>query len=622
MATPPSYYRLPWVRAAGLILFACLLYANTLGHDYALDDAIVITDNTVVQRGAAGIGDLFTHDTFYGFFGEQDREALVAGGRYRPLTPALFALEREVADGPWLHHLLNVCWYAVLTVVVWLLLRRLGFSATTALLLAALFAAHPLHTEAVANIKGRDEIVALLACLLATYWLYGGATRGGVVPLAFGAVALFIGCLAKENAITFVAVVPVLLYVGEKRLLPGLVAVTVAAGAFLLLRTLVIGLSLGDPPTELMNNPFLRYTSEGVPVALGFFERLPTVLHTLLLYLKLCVWPTGLVHDYYPGAIELKGWGSPTVMVSLLLHAGLLGWSATQLRGRYRWVAAGVLVYLLTLSIVSNLFFSVGTFMSERFAFMPSFGLVLALAGATRLATGYRRRVQYGLVAVIAIFSVLTVVRNPVWKDNYTLFLADLPRQPDSAKLRNAAAGVRLDRYQDLDEAARVGREELLLDARRDLDRALTIHPGYRNAYLLRGNAQLLLGAYDEAIADYESAISLGDTDGTITGNLVIALQRAGRAAGEERQDVTAAIGYLERADALRPGDYETLRLLGVASGVSGRIDRALDYLERALALQPDNAGALRNYATALQRAGRTAEARAYLDRAEATGLR
>ncbi|NJB87652.1 cytochrome c-type biogenesis protein CcmH/NrfG [Lewinella marina] len=597
------WYRRPVWQAALLFVFSFLLYANTLGHDFALDDAVVITDNRLVQRGLAGWPELFSHDTFYGFFGEEDRAALVAGGRYRPLTPALFALEAEVAAGPFLHHLLNVIWYGLLTVVVFGLFRELFRDRELPWWLvwaaAALFAAHPIHTEAVANIKGRDEILVLLGAAGSTWVVLRLARRGGAGQWAAAAgagVLFFLGCLAKENAITFLAVLPLLLYLRGRGGYRYLMPVGAAAVGYLALRFAVIGFDLGDPSPELMNNPFLREV-DGRLVSLSIVERLPTVLYTALEYLRLLFFPVGLVHDYYPAAIELKGWVDPLVWVSLLGHGLLLFWALRNLRTRHGLVAAGVLIYLITLSIVSNLLFSVGTFMSERFLFMPSLGFVLAVAaGAGQIRFG-----RWALPVIVVVWSVLTILRNPVWQDNYTLFTSDLSRQPRSAKLLNAAAGAKLDRYQALPEERRPAEAKLLRTAEEHLDRALEIHPRYGNAYLLRGNARLLGLRYDDAIADYHAARQWGVDDATVDQNLVIALQRAGRAAGEERNDLAAALAYLQQAEQLDPRNYETLRLLGLAHGMSGRVEAAADYFQRALEIQPDNEGARRNLEIARQ---------------------
>jgi hypothetical protein len=92
--------------------FGSLLYLNTLTHEFTQDDAIVIYDNMYTTKGISGIKGLFTKDTFFGFFKEEGKAKLVSGGRYRPLTPAMFALEYQiVGKNPFLGHLINILLY-------------------------------------------------------------------------------------------------------------------------------------------------------------------------------------------------------------------------------------------------------------------------------------------------------------------------------------------------------------------------------------------------------------------------------------------------------------------------------------------------------------------------------
>ena len=90
-----------------LLLLPLFLYLNTINNDYALDDSIVITKNMYVQKGLKGIGEIFTTETFTGFFGQQ--KDLVSGSRYRPLSLATFAFEHELwGNRPGLSHLINL----------------------------------------------------------------------------------------------------------------------------------------------------------------------------------------------------------------------------------------------------------------------------------------------------------------------------------------------------------------------------------------------------------------------------------------------------------------------------------------------------------------------------------
>ena len=157
-----------------LFIFSFIIYGNTFQNEYALDDGIVITQNHFVQKGIAGIPDILTHDSFFGWLKGANND--VAGGRYRPLSLVSFAIENSIfGNNPGASHFINVLLYAVLGMSVFILLNRLLIIKQTQFsnlihlpfLTALLFIAHPVHTEAVANIKGRDEILSLLFSIIA-----------------------------------------------------------------------------------------------------------------------------------------------------------------------------------------------------------------------------------------------------------------------------------------------------------------------------------------------------------------------------------------------------------------------------------------------------------------------
>ena len=139
----------------GSLAFA--LYANTLNHDYVLDDKAIITQNTFTQKGFSGIFDHLTHSYWYGI---NNKDA----GNYRPMSGISFSIENALfGNNPTMGHLLNILFYALLCMVLYHWLRTLQLMDQRWLMLSIiLFAAHPIHTEVVANIKSRDEIYALL----------------------------------------------------------------------------------------------------------------------------------------------------------------------------------------------------------------------------------------------------------------------------------------------------------------------------------------------------------------------------------------------------------------------------------------------------------------------------
>lgn len=585
----------PWLVA----VLGCVLYLNTLFHDYALDDAIVITENMFTRKGISGIPGLAKYDTFYGFFKEEGKANLVAGGRYRPLTPILFAVEQSLFGGsPFMSHLINALLYGGLCALLFFTVQRLltgqmesRMASWIALLAAGLFAAHPLHTEVVANIKGRDEILTLMGSL-AAWWLTLKAIddkRPALLLLA--GLSLFFGLLSKENAITFLAVIPVSLWFFRKdwsvSTITTLWPLALATILFLLIRGSVIGWNTGEPPLEMLNNPFVKLVGNQYVFFSGA-ERWGTLLFTLLLYLKLLVWPIPLTHDYYPRHIAIHDFGDPLVWLSVLLHVGLIiviirGWKNRTLP------AFAAFYYLATLSVVSNIVFPVGTNMSERFLFMPSVGFALFLGWLLIHRFPGKATLTWGLTAVIILlWSGLTIARNPVWKNNFTLFTTDVETSANSAKLQNATGGELI--TQALLPANEARKEAMIREAVVHLTKAVDIHPGYKNACLLLGNAHNYLKEFPTSIAWYERALSLDPEYAEARNNLQITCRDAGRYMGEVKKDLPASIDYLNKALALNPEDFETNRLLGIAYGIGRQHEEAIRHFTKALEIQPDNA--------------------------------
>lgn len=611
----------------GLFIITLVLYGNTLSHDFALDDAIVITENEFTQKGIAGIWDILSKDTFHGFFGEAGKDKLVSGGRYRPFTLVMFAVEHMFGSGPFLHHLLNVIYYFLLGVVVFLFGRNIfsqKFNPREATLggvvMAILFIVHPIHTEAVANIKGRDEIMALLGSLFALYWL----TRKGFDDLKdkdylIAGASFFVGLLSKENAITYTLVIPLVAYLFYKKSISESLKIGLpffgVAFLFILIRTLVIGFDLGSEPSmELMNNPYIKIVN-GSYVPFAGSEKLSTIFYTLFKYLQLLVIPHPLTHDYYPFHVGLAKWSNPISLLGLFSFVGIGIIGILGLLKRKAW-AFFPIYFLATISIVSNIVFPIGTHMSERFLFMPSlgfFGLVAYLL--LRIDHKNKRKVAlYVIGAVTVLFSILTISRNTVWKDNYTLFTTDAKTSTKSAKVNNAAGGAISERLQGMQDGPQ--KTELVNTALGHLNNAIEVHPNYVNAYLLKGNVLFYNYQFDEAIAQYQHCLKIDPVYQEANNNILLAYRSAGRYYGEQKNDLNRSLGYLQKAISLDPDDFETNRLIGTCYGIMGNHPLALNHFKKCTELQPNNANILVSYGKALSMSGNPAEAQQVFARA------
>ena len=184
------------------------LYRESIGFGYVLDDVIVLSENSFVQKGFKGIKDILSKESFTGYFGTQ--KDLVAGSRYRPLSIVSFAIEHEfLGNYPAASHLINILLYAFTACLIFRLFQLFNISKPDSpwylalpFIGALLFVAHPIHSEAIANIKGRDEILCLLFAIAALIsWIRYYDTKSKVhagASMVWFCLALF----SKENAVT------------------------------------------------------------------------------------------------------------------------------------------------------------------------------------------------------------------------------------------------------------------------------------------------------------------------------------------------------------------------------------------------------------------------------------
>ncbi len=610
-----------------VFLFGAVLYLNTITHDFTQDDAIVIYDNMYTTKGLAGLKGLFTKDTFFGFFKEEGKAKLVSGGRYRPLTPAMFAIEYQlVGKKPWLGHLINILLYGFLCLMVYKLLITMichkdDSESKRYMVLAAalLYAAHPIHTEAVANIKGRDEIMCMLGSIFSLYAMLKYVDLRQVKYIIYACISFFIAFMSKENTITFLAVIPLTLYYFRdltfKDAALKSAVLLLPAILFLMIRSSILGNDFGGTPMELMNNPYLKFVNGSyIPFDIG--EKMATIIYTLAKYVQLLIFPVTLTHDYYPRYIDIMSFGDWRVISGLLLYI-FIGYLAIRGLRPKSILGYGSAFFLITLSIVSNIVFPIGTNMSERFMFMPSLGFALVLAYLLQkyvFEKAGKKAFTAVLGVMILLYSLKTITRNFVWESDFRLFTTDVRTSTNSAKVLNAAGGALT--TQSVKEKDENKKKEMLVTAIGYLTKAVSIHPTYKNAYLIMGNAHYYLKEYDPAVAAYEQALALDSDFNDAKTNLAVALRDGGRQAGEVENNLVKSEAMLLKSIGLTPNDSETLRLLGVVNGIKGSHMEAVKYFDQVVQLDPKNAASFLNLSNAYRNAGNMAEAEKNMQKA------
>jgi len=582
-----------WQRPALLIfLTAFLVNANTLTHSWALDDTLLITQNKLTQRGFAAIPEIWVSDVFTGYFGKGGIEQ---GGRYRPLSQTVFAVCHGLfGPSPVIGHLFNVFLYALTCVLLFVLLRRIlperaGTSQwmNIPFLATLLYALHPLHVEVVANIKSLDEILAMGFAVLTAWFAVRAEEAHRTRNLVLSGTCFFLALAAKENAITFLAVVPlVLFYTGASRnaIIRATLLLLAPTALYFLLRASALGPAPAIAPIDnYLTNPFFGATGA---------ERIATVLLTWWKYLGLLLFPHPLTTDHYPGTIPVIGWSDLRPWASALIFVGAGVFALLTLRKR-SLVAFGILFFLITFSVVSNLVINLGTPLNDRFLFMPLAGFALVLAWA--LVTGIERlrspqaasmgKVMMGLVLVA--YAGKTFSRNRDWADDMTLFTHDVQVSDKSARCHVMTGKLYYETAAKLPDGNR--KRELLDRAKHHLQRGLAIYPDYFLAWGLLGVMEMD-AKHDRAAADlYINCLRIEPTEAVALINLNFVGRRLFEA--HDNDGAEQALRALNHFDPSRPDPYLLLADMRMRTG---RADSSIVLLDELLAIDPKNADAYR----------------------------
>jgi tetratricopeptide (TPR) repeat protein len=423
------------VRSAAFLAGAAavLLSANTVLNDFAYDDNPVIVENTGLQD----LGTLPEALVSPYWPNEYGRDL----GLWRPVATASYGIQWAIwGENPAMFHVVNVLLHGVVTALVVLVLAELAPLAL-AFVAGLLFAVHPVHVEAVANVVGLAEVLSSALYLGACLVFLRAGKRITFLPGAAITILFVLAFLAKESAVTLPAVLLLLDgardNVGFKEALSYLrrrwglyLSLTAAAGLILIARYAVLG-SLASPLA-----PLGAALLQSVP-------RIWTVASTWPHYFRLLFFPLDLSVDYAPAVIPIAfNWTGSGILGALLL-LGTLGlalglWGKQTLgvdRHPPRLFSFGVVWLVITLSPVSNVLFLSGVLLAERTFYLPSVGFVALLAWIGAEFYKERRRVaEVALVLLLVLMSLRTVTRNATWRNNFSVFDTLMREHPESGR--------------------------------------------------------------------------------------------------------------------------------------------------------------------------------------------
>ncbi len=625
-----------WIQAVVLVAIGFALYCNTFDGEYALDDGIVIEQNQFVQCGFDSIGAILSKDAYDSFYKQMGSTQQLSGGRYRPLSIVTFAIEQGIftdstAQNGYkiptraqidsmpkgtsfnlhlanIRHVVNVILYIISIVVLFYFLRTFVFKSKPdlAFFTALLFLAHPIHTEVVANVKSRDEILSFLFIICTFIFVFRYVEKKKYADLAIGMAFYFLAFLSKEYAVVLIALVPVSIYVLYRKSITQCAIFTLPLVAVFMFyfvvrvnslansngtRNLSFGKRLAETNKhienpEVLNNPYVFATP---------MQKWATKISTVSNYLKLLAFPHPLSSDYSFDQIPYKNFGHWSVWLSLFLHFSLIYYGWVYIRKRHI-LGFAIFVYLVYLSMVGNILMDIGATMGERLIYHSSLGFCIALVYFIfEFANKLKGSVVIKQIAVLATFTVIvmlygfkTVERNEDWKSDITLFTKDVETVPNSV-LANGNAGARCIDLADFPEN-KDKREEYLNKAIQYLNKALKLHPKYVNGYLNLGLANYKMKNLEQSKAAWDMARKYFPNNPYLRQFCPLLAQEflARGFKKAEQKDLAGALFDVEMATQLDPGNFMMFYHLGGAYYTVGNYNKAYESWQRCLQLNPN----------------------------------
>jgi len=597
-----------------------LIYSNTLSHDYALDDFSAIKENYVTKQGVAGIPTIMTTSYRYGYW-------LSNGTLYRPLSLVMFAVEWELSENnPAISHFMNVFLYAMTGLLLFLCLARVMKKYTILLpfLTAIFFIAHPVHVEVVANIKSRDEIMAFLFCLGAVYWVWDYLKSEKMLHLILALLSYTIAMFSKENALTFLAVIPLMIYffkeVSLAKNLKTSAFFLIPVALYFLTRMSILGsLTAGTDGTSPLDNLLTSTDS--------FIEQIATAFVLLGKYLAALVFPLQLVSDVGYNQIPVVGFGNLSAIASLVVLTGLTVWAFMNIKKKAIW-AFGILYAVITFSIFSNLVIEIGSSYGERFLYMASLGFAIILAwGVLKFSNVDLERKKgeelfdllgkYKMAAgiallIVGLYATRTLTRNPVWENSYTLYHADITTSPNSAKLNYHYALEQI-KNGNREKDSKI-KNEWYAKGKASFEKAISIYPKYHDAYGELGLAFYRLGQKEKALENYEQSLIHKPNNANVYSNMGIIYF--------EKGNLNKAQEVYEKAVQINPRFVDARRNLGSVFAQQKQFDKAITQFKEALKYDPKNAIIHQYLGFVYRDKGDNASSQQWLQKAAALGAK
>jgi tetratricopeptide (TPR) repeat protein len=607
---PPALAKTPMWKLPGWILPALLLtvtviaYSPVLKNDFInFDDSKLIYGNPVVNEGNA-----VTWERIWNY--------LHFTPHHKPLVVLFWNLEyRAVGKEAFLFHLNNLLLHLLNTLLLFFIIRRINrdfcikeqYSGLVAFLIAFFFAVHPLHVESVAWATERKDMLYtffFFSSLLA-YQEYA-RKEGRYAWLAVSVVCYLLVILSKSMGITLFAVLFLIDFAARRKIsarlflekVPHLIVLAYAIYNYGLLKDFTehaTGITAG-----VVDQGFTSYPD-------NFDSLSPLYIRLLLINIKTLLWVGHLlfpvtISSIYPQHTILQALGPSIHLFPVILLALLF--LAFYYRKRHPWILFGLLFFLLTISpAIAIAERGVGIFMSDRYTYVPSIGILLVAVYFLYTVTLSRKEhprmflIPAVLIGILFIFSTFFVSR--IWRNSETFWTRAIRVGGDEAAAAYNGRGRFYFENNDNDRALADFNKAIELDpkfgfayynrgkiyfqngqfdlALKDYNVVLETSPRFLDALSNRGAILAKLGQREKALADLNLAIEINPNHET-------SLRNRGLLLFELKDYEGTLADHLKYLETI-PGDHDIVNSVGVCYDRLGEPEKAVEMFTRAIGL-------------------------------------
>jgi hypothetical protein len=613
--TAPSIWAHALMRPLALIvsIVGCIVYAQSLGFNFALDDYSAIIENRQTKQGFDAIGEIFKSSYRYGYNIQGDE-------LYRPLSKAAFAVLWEIApNNAFPFHLLNLLMYGLTGYLLFITLQRFTANLYVSFIASLLFVTHPIHVEVVANIKSLDEILGFLFFVVALNLLHRYLEKKQMGTLLLSLASFFLALLSKESSITFVLIFPLFVYFFSNNSVSQTVSKTwlywIPVLVFLAIRYSILKDNHAGAPSVADNS---------LMAAPNFLIQKCTAIVIMGMYAKLILFPHPLVFDYSFNQIPLSSITDWRFLLSFSFYALLLFIAIKGFMKKSPYSMA-IIMFFIVASVSSNILMVIGTNMAERLMYAPVLAYCLGVAflldtlvknadintNSLLLFFKTRKALMTSVMLITLFYSVKAIAYSSVWRNNITLYESGIVNAPLSTRthfyLGNAIC--KPDYYEKFPKETQL---KIIERGIAELKKSAEIYPAFSEPWAQLGVVYYKKKDLDSAMYYYNKALSVAPYLATVHNNVGTVYFETGK--------YNEAISAFDKATQFDPNYSEAWCNLGSAYGTIGQMDAAIQHFLTAIKCDPNNVMALKFLGITYQNKGDQYNARLYLDMAAQAG--